>query len=130
MKTSFYVGKEKPHRIDIEWSPYSGLEVYKVDGQEVLTKRSWALAGTRRFRVGDGDEIYDIEIRVDLVPKLRSWFYPGDWIAQAYVNGKLYIDDLTRESRTKVRRLYWWLLILGFAVGFGIAQFIHWLLSR
>lgn len=105
IKTSFEVGKGLEYKIDILHS-FLGLETYKVNGEEVLKTRSLYLRGNIKFTVGSGTDRYNIEIKYDVVPTWHSWFYPVDWIAMAYVNGALYIEDLTPHIRTAARRLF------------------------
>jgi hypothetical protein len=116
MKASFRVANN--YEVEIYWSPF-GLEIYSVNGQEVLRKRSLSLRGSRKFVVGEGDERHEVEIRLDVAPTLRSWIFPGDWVAQAYVDGALVVDDLTPKIRRNVRqadKVLNWCLVAVFIV--------------
>ena len=116
MKGSFRVGEQ--YEVEFYWSPF-GLEIYSVNGEEVLRKQSLSTRGSRKFVVGEGDKKHDVEIRMDVVPTLKSWISPGDWVAQAYVDGKLVVDDLTPKTRRTVRlvdKIMNWFLVVMFII--------------
>ena len=119
MKASFRIGDD--YEVEMYWSPF-GLEVYSVNGKEVLRKWACSIRGSRKFTVGDGEERHEVEIKVDFAPTLKSWFFPGEWIAQAYVDGELVVDDLTPRLRRTLRRrrrilrlvykIFYWILVV------------------
>jgi hypothetical protein len=104
MKINFEIGQKIKHRVDIIWSIF-GSEIYKVDDKEILRKRSLKPRGSRKFTVKDEENTYDVEIKIDMAPKVKSWLFPGDWVAQVYVNGELFISDLTPSFRKKVKKI-------------------------
>jgi len=104
MKRNFEIGEKVKHKVDIIWSIF-GSEIYKVDGKEVLKKRSLSPRGSRKFTIKDEENTYDVEIKIDMAPKAKSWLFPGDWIVQVYVNGEPFISDLTPSLRKKVKKL-------------------------
>jgi hypothetical protein len=85
---SFTFGDTVVHTVTLVMSLNTGLEVYLVDGQEVLRRRSFALWGSRRFSI-EGPEPHQVEIRVKCFP-LSS---------QARVDGELIINDLFPRFR-------------------------------
>jgi hypothetical protein len=102
MKASFRVAEK--YEVQCQWS-VGGLERYSVDGKEVLRMRSLGLRGRRKFKVGKGKDEHEVEIEMDVVPRTKSWIFPGDWIAKAYVDGVLVVEDLTPRTRSKVRTI-------------------------
>ena len=113
MKWSFEVGNEEKHAIEMECS-LLGKETYCVDGKEVLTLRSAAMRAERKFSVGENEK-HEVAIVVDMMPSWKSWLFPTDWKAQVFVDGELYIDDLTPETRKAAKTvdsaMNWVLLI-------------------
>ncbi len=96
-----------------DWSAF-GLEIYSVNGKEVLRKRSFSIRALSKFVVGEGEEKHDVEIKMDLFPTLKSWIFPGHWVAQAYVDGELVVGDLTPQVRRTVRlvdKIMNWILV-------------------
>ncbi len=104
MKMNFEIGQRIKHKVDIMWSLF-GLEIYKVDDKEVLRKRNLSIRGSRKLTIKDEENTYEVEIKIDAAPKAKSWLFPGDWIAQVYVNGELSISDLTPSLRKKVKKI-------------------------
>jgi len=100
MKASFRVADK--YEVQCQWSIF-GLERYLVDGKEVLRMRSLGLRGHRKFKVGEAEDEHEVEIELDQVPKAKSLIFAGDWIAKAYVDRILVVDDLTPRIRSKVR---------------------------
>ena len=100
MKASFRVADK--YEVQCYLSLF-GLEKYSVEEKEVLRMRSFALRGSRKFKVGEGEDEHEVEINVDTVPRAKSWIFLGDWIAKAYVDGILLVEDLTPNLRSKVR---------------------------
>ena len=127
MRASFLVGDH--YEVECYWSLF-GLEIYSVNGKQVLKKRGLSLRGSRRFVVGEGGEKHDVEIKLDMVPTRKSWIFPGDWLAQAYVDGELVVADLTPQLRQKVRlidRILNWALIVAFSI-LAIVLFLYFVL--
>ncbi len=102
MKINFEIGQKIKHQVEIMFSLF-GLEIYKIDGKEVLRKRNFSIRGSRKLTIRDEENTYDLEIKVDTAPKVKSWLFPGDWIAQVYVNGELFISDMTPSLRRKIK---------------------------
>jgi sporulation protein YlmC with PRC-barrel domain len=104
MEINFEIGQGTKHKVNILYSIF-GLEIYKVDGKEIMRKRSFSIRGNRKFAIANNENNYEIEIKYDMVPKIKSWIFPGDWIAQVYVNGNLFISGLTPSSRETIRKI-------------------------
>jgi len=104
MKINFEIGQKIKHQVEIMFSLF-GLEIYKVDGKEVLRKRNFSIRGSSKLTIRDEENTYDLEIKVNMAPKVKSWLFPGNWIAQVYVNGELFISDLTPSLRRKVKKI-------------------------
>lgn len=100
MKATFTV-KDK-YLVECHWSSL-GQERYVVDGKQVLKLWSFSLKGNRKFLVGNADDRHEVEIRIDTAPSAKSLLSPGDWIAQAYVDGELFVPDLTPKTRKTVK---------------------------
>ena len=116
MKTSFKIGPDC--EVQIYWSQF-GLEVYSVNGKEVLRTRSYSIRGSRKFVAIDGERTHDVEIKLDFAPTRKSWISSGDWIAQAYVDGELAVPDLTTQMRgsvRKVERVMNWVFVISLCV--------------
>jgi hypothetical protein len=75
------------------------MEVYLVDGVEVLRMRSFQVRGDREFTVGT----HRVTVRIDSWPSWQIILRPWEWIAQAYVDGELAVDDITPELRAQVK---------------------------
>ena len=116
MKASFRIADK--YEVRCQWS-IGGLESYSVDGKEVLRMRSLGLRGRRKFKVGEGRDEHEVEIEMDVVPRAKSWIFPGDLIAKAYVDGVLVVEDLTPRARSKMRSVDR-ILNYGLVIGVGI----------
>ncbi len=117
MYASFKVGDLEKHVVGVYFSSF-GLEVYTVDGFEVLRQWSFSIRGTRRFVVGDREK-HEVEIVVDLIPSVVRW-WNSEWVAKALIDGEVVVDDLTPGLRTFSKacmRVVNW-SILGAAAGF------------
>ena len=97
---SFTVGSEQ-RVVEIFLSYWSGLEIYTVDGVEVLRTRNYQLRGVREFDVGE----HQVVIKVDFWPSWRILLRPWDWVAEAYIDGELAVEDVTPETRARLRSL-------------------------
>jgi len=97
---SFTVGPEQ-RLVEVFWSYWSGLEVYAVDGIEVLRTKNYQVRGVREFNVGQ----HKVVIKVDIWPSWRILLRPWQWIAEAYIDDELVVEDVTAEFREKVRSL-------------------------
>ena len=106
-QTLFKIGDD--YEVEIKWSQL-GLEIYLVNGKEVLRKRSFSMRGTRKFTAGEGEDKHDIEIKVDMIPTLKSLVSSKDWIAQAYVDGELVVSDLIPQFR-KIDKILNWIIV-------------------
>lgn len=95
MRGSFTVADR--HEVEFQWGLF-GSETYTVDGNEVLKLWSLSPRGRRKITVGEGEDQHDVEIEVDAVPNAKSWVIPGRWVARAYVDGELAVEDLTPGS--------------------------------
>lgn len=127
MKTSFNIGTD--YVIDVCWSIF-GHETYSVNGKEVLKKWSLSPRGSRKFVIGEGEAKHDVEIKIDFAPNFKSWISPGDWIASAYVDGELVVDDLTTSMRRtiifadKIINIFLILLMV-----FAVFVLVYWLIK-
>lgn len=119
---TFEVGERERHRVDVYFSTW-GLEIYQVDGIEVLRIRSWSVSGERSFLVGE-TEYHKVAIVVDLLSSWKAWILPGQWQAQVYVNGKLFLDDLNPEWRRTAKIVTIWFILISVAL---VAFLIYWL---
>lgn len=133
MEINFEIGRHIKHKISIFYSIF-GLEIYKVDGKEILKKRSFAVRGNRKFTISDNDGNYEIEIKYDMLPKVKSWLFPENWIAQVYVNGTLFISDLAPSLKETVRKvdresnnvlLLWLIILLAALVSLLLKKFLY-----
>ena len=79
MHSEFTIRGEHEHTVTVSLSLFSGLEIYLVDGVEVLRCRSFAVWGTRSFVIAC-EEPLSVEIRMNQFQR---------YAVQAYVNGKL-----------------------------------------
>ena len=116
MKTSFKVGANS--EVEVYWSQF-GLEIYSVNGKEVLRRRSFSIRGSRSFVVTDGGRTHNVEIKIDFAPTPGSWISPGNWVAQAYVDGELAVADLTPKLRQGVRtadKIFHWIFVVSLIV--------------
>jgi hypothetical protein len=93
----FEVGTDERHVVEV-FLGMSGLEVYVVDGIEVLRVWSYSIRATRRFEVGNAER-HTVEVRLDSMPNWKSLLSPREWIAEAYVDGKLVVPDLVPDLR-------------------------------
>jgi len=133
MEINFEIGRNIKHKISIFCSIF-GLEIYKVDGKEILKTRSFAVRGNQKFTISDNENKYEIEIKYDMLPKAKSWLFPENWIAQVYVNGELLVSDLTpalKETVRKVNResnkilLFWLIILLAALASLVLKKFLH-----
>ena len=129
MRYSFEVGDFESHSVTVELSPF-GREVYRVDGEVVLKGWYFGVRGRRMLSVGR-DEVHAVEFVYDAVPSWKELVAPGGWKAEVYVDGELYVEDLTREWRRRVRMLdhianVVLLAFVGFALAGGVALLIWW----
>lgn len=85
MHSKFQVGEREIHIVEIFCSS-TGTEAFQLDGQEIWRSRRFKLSSTINFPVGI-QEVHSVTI------KLRP-FAP---MAQAFVDGKLVIDQLFPE---------------------------------
>ncbi len=95
---SFTVGPEQ-RLVEVFCSYWSGLEVYTVDGIEVLRTKNYQIRGVREFNVGQ----HKVVIKLDAWPSWRILLRPWEWIAEAYIDDELVVEDVTAEFRAKVR---------------------------
>ena len=101
MKASFRVADK--HTVQCYWSLF-GLETYSVDGKEVLRTRSLGLRSRQQFKVGEGEDEHAVTIEIDFAPNVITLLiHPENWIARAYVDGVLAVEDLTPRPRSTVR---------------------------
>ena len=116
MKASFRVGKDCEVEIDLS---LFGLEIYSANGEEVLRLQRDSLGGSRTFVVADGEKKRNVEIKIDFFKTPKSWLYQGEFIARAYVDGELVVDDLFPKFRRNFRQIYrllHWLLFIIFSL--------------
>lgn len=105
---SFVVGPEQ-RLVEVFWSYWSGLEVYTVDGVEVLRTKNYQVRGTREFDAGP----HHVVIKLDAWPSWRIVLRPWEWIAEAYVNDELVAEDISPELRRKTRS---WMISSRYAI--------------
>lgn len=100
---SFTVGESEKHTVGIHFS-YFGKEVYTVDGLDVLRINSLSTRGVRQFELGEVEK-HSIEIRMDVLATWKCFFSAHDWIAEAYVDGELVVEDLIPKMRRRINTI-------------------------
>ncbi|MCC5827898.1 MAG: hypothetical protein JJU36_00495 [Phycisphaeraceae bacterium] len=60
MKITFQIMEK--YEVEVYWS-LLGLEIYSVNGREVLRRRNFSSRGSRKFTVGEGDQRHEVEIK-------------------------------------------------------------------
>ncbi len=117
MKRTFEVGHQEKHQVEVEITA-TGKEVYRVDGEVVLSLRSFKSKAERTFTVGT-EEQHEVRIVLDSNLSLKSLIDPSNWKAQVFVDGELFIDDLTPELRDTVKTvnsIMNWIIVISVVV--------------
>lgn len=104
MWARFTIQSPEPHDVEVYCSRWTGLEVYRIDGQVRLRTRSFGISATRRFDVGDignaGEtERHVLEIHITSLP----W-----WSGSATLDEQPVIGELFPGERRHV--------VIGFAI--------------
>jgi len=105
---TFEAGPEE-RLVEVFWSYWTGLEVYTVDGIEVLRTKNYQVRGTREFDAGP----HHVVIKVDFFPSWRIVLRPWEWVAEAYINDQLVAEDVSAELRHKTRT---WMISLRYVL--------------
>src|SRR5437763_3519161 len=89
VRATFTAQTPEPHVVEIYFSRWTGLEVYRIDGVERLRRRSFALSDVQRFEI-EGATPHVLEIATTAFP----------WPAgHASLHGRRIIDDLFPSER-------------------------------
>lgn len=89
MQADFIVGEKEKIIVNVYCSAWSGLQVYKANDKVIKKIRSFKSNDIVEFFVGD-EEKHHIRIVLKSIPNVS---------AQAYVDGKLYVDPLFKEVK-------------------------------
>ncbi len=109
------------YEISVQWSGWTGAELYSVNGRERLRIRSFAPWGTRRFTIGNDDQ-RTIEIRFKYIPF---------WSTRVFLDGELVVEELFPGLRLLFRVLTTVVLLeLVVALVLSIMFAIVWLYLR
>ena len=66
--------------------------------------QSLGLRSRQQFKVGEGEDEHAVTIKIDFAPNVITLLiHPENWIARAYVDGVLAVEDLTPRPRSTVR---------------------------
>jgi len=87
MKAQFTVGDTEKIIIDVYCAVWSGLQIYKTNGEVVHRLRSFRPNDVIEFSVGER-ETHKIRIVLKSIPKASS---------EVYVDGELYIETLFKD---------------------------------
>ena len=80
--------------IECKWTLLTGLEIYKLNNTEFFRTRSFKLWGSSQFEVNANGEKKTIQIHLKFRPSFRSLFQSSSFVAQVYIDGELFIDNL------------------------------------
>lgn len=95
LQITFPVGEDEISSVQVQLSAWSGMEIYRVNGGEVLRVRSQADRTVQSFEAGEKEK-HSVEF--------RAWIEAGCIAGSVFVDGLLYRSDLFDEVRVRYFR--------------------------
>jgi len=92
MKLIFNI--DASNKIECFWSYLTGLEIYKHNDKEVFRTRSFKISGCSQFAVTINGHDKTVRIQLKFRPTFGNAFKSTGFVAQAYLDDELLIDNL------------------------------------
>lgn len=93
------------HQIECQWSLWSGMERYLLNGREVYRVRSFEFSGARTFRIETDGQTKTITIKVFFRPSFKTLIRSNGFVAEVYVDNVLLVSDLLDKAYRHVPRI-------------------------